>query len=812
MALNPKQLAEAKKLLDQINAAYKSLGKQNPFADFDLSGAKDFTAVMKQLEGILKGVQAQLKGIDDELDGIVGSFRATVQEISKSNTGLRESKKIFSTLGDLGSKLRDDQSGLAELSVKELKTIKTKLEQKKIELKDNDAVFWLRKDELIQENKLGQTSLKQKKANRDEIIKINNAIAAGAAEMEGEEGLSDILIAKAQKRLEEEKKIAEATGLSGAALGGLESILNKAGFGELAEKLGFDEANQKMRGLAKEFANGQKEASGMGASFDVLQTGLGVIGKNLLKNLRDPLVLAGLAAKALTAIFDLAKGLDKASGELAKNMNMSYEDAVELNQELAELSSTHLKDSLVSSKGLAESLQEINKTLGTNVMLNQEDLVTFTKLREAAGFTNEELMGIQSITLANGQSLKENTGEFLAQAKVSAMQNGVLLNEKELLKGISEVSAATTISFGKNPALIADAVASAKALGMEMDQVEAIADSLLDFENSIANELEAEMLLGKDINLEKARQAALDNDLATLAKEISSQVGTSAEFAEMNRIQQEALAKSLGMSREDIAQTLFTQEQLAGATGEEAEKRQAILDKRIAEVGLAQAQKEIAKDGLGTLESQASVAEKMEKTMKKIKDTFMGLAGVVLEIVAPMVDGILPVFNAIAGAVKLILEGFTALAPVLVPIVALMNAMWLKEKATALMTVISGAWKSLGGLPVVGPALAAAAALAGVGLVNRLAKADDMFSPGDNQAGYGKRTLMAPEGAIALNNKDTVIAGTNLFGRANDMVSSPEGSVSVGNDMNKTNALLATLVTQNAKKPQISPVGLYSVQ
>ena len=39
-----------------------------------------------------------------------------------------------------------------------------------------------------------------------------------------------------------------------------------------------------------------------------------------------------------------------------------------------------------------------------------------------------------------------------------------------------------------------------------------------------------------------------------------------------------------GMSREDIAQTLFTQEQLAGATGEEAERRQKILDQRIAEV------------------------------------------------------------------------------------------------------------------------------------------------------------------------------------------------------------------------------------
>jgi len=32
------------------------------------------------------------------------------------------------------------------------------------------------------------------------------------------------------------------------------------------------------------------------------------------------------------------------------------------------------------------------------------------------------------------------------------------------------------------------------------------------------------------------------------------------------------------------------------------------------------------------------------------------------------------------------------------------------------------------------------------------------------------------------------------------------------NDNSKTNALLATLVQQNNKKPQISPVGLYSVQ
>ena len=33
-----------------------------------------------------------------------------------------------------------------------------------------------------------------------------------------------------------------------------------------------------------------------------------------------------------------------------------------------------------------------------------------------------------------------------------------------------------------------------------------------------------------------------------------------------------------------------------------------------------------------------------------------------------------------------------------------------------------------------------------------------------SEGGYGKRTLLAPEGAIKLNNDDTIIAGTNLGG------------------------------------------------
>jgi hypothetical protein len=59
-----------------------------------------------------------------------------------------------------------------------------------------------------------------------------------------------------------------------------------------------------------------------------------------------------------------------------------------------------------------------------------------------------------------------------------------------------------------------------------------------------------------------------------------------------------------------------------------------------------------------------------------------------------------------------------------------------------------------------------------------MTKGDDVMSPGQGGGGYGSRTLLGPEGAIQLNNKDTVIAGTNLFDKGDDVMSGP---ISVSN-------------------------------
>ena len=90
------------------------------------------------------------------------------------------------------------------------------------------------------------------------------------------------------------------------------------------------------------------------------------------------------------------------------------------------------------------------------------------------------------------------------------------------------------------------------------------------------------------------------------------------------------------------------------------------------------------------------------------------------------------------------------------------------------------------------------AAAVGAVAYSVVSKGDDVMSPGENKSGYGNRILMGPEGAIALNNKDTVIAGTKLFDRGDDVVSTGAGEIQIPDDREakKTNQLLSALLNR----------------
>jgi len=564
--------------------------------------------------------------------------------------------------------------------------------------------------------------------------------AAEASRQTAAEQLKIVTTGK-QQRIDALQQIAQANGK-----GIKKGALSEFGF----ENLSGTAASAKAKSLLPE---AQADLSNSLKSLKTLPNAL----KPFISGLKQLATTLKTAMKSFIIaefVMALIRG-DKATGDLAKSMNLTYEEASNLRQELTATANAS-GDIFVNTKGLQETLVAINSTLGTNVMLNKENLITFTKLREVAGLTNEELMGVQSIVNATGGSLKDATGEILAQSRISSARLGVALNEKEVLKSIKDVSAATTLSLGKNPGLIADAVATAKSLGMELSKVDQIAGSLLEFESSISSELEAELLLGRDINLEKARQAALNNDLATLAKEISEQAGSAADFSKMNRLQQEALAKSVGMNRDELAKTLFVQEQLVNVSGEEAKLRESRINSLIAEKGLTEAQRILANEGIEGLEKQASIQEQFQATMNKLQEIFVQIAQPLL----PILNALASVFQIIGNIMKVLdpmiqtaMVGITAVGDVINMILSPLETIEKIMKGD-----FAGIYSST--INQIGNAEVSAKENYGFSF-NTTGRAGDIISPA-----MGKTQVSTKEGGLfELSQNDDLLAGPGLVSR-----------------------------------------------
>ena len=788
---------------EELNKQFEKLQRLATVLNKNLSAfnlrpvAEDAALIGELIDKWSDDLNDSLASVND----LSSAFQSVTQEISKSNVGLASTKKTFNSLTSIAQQISYAQAGINKLSEKELTNLLKKSQQAKLDAQRNKTLLEQRKADLIAENQGNTISLEQKQKNRKEIEQINGAIKDNVSIINEESQSYKDLNTAINYRLQLEKQIVENLGITGALLKGAEGFLNKIGLGALSSAIGFKEINDELRTFAEKLEETEPNLSKAEKKQRVMREGFKLMGESIKESLNDPLTVASIAIAGLAKIAGLvADGFKRSqenTGALAKGLNITNKEAMELskNMSAASFGSDRL---FVSSKGLTETLTTINSELGTSVQLSNEELLTFTKLRETAGLTNEELMGIQKLSFANGQTFDENADSILNQVSALNKASGIYLNEKEVLKDISQLSAATTLSLGKNPKALAEAVATAKSLGMEMSKVDAIAGSLLNFEESIAHELEAELLLGKDINLEKARQAALNNDLATVAREISNQIGSSAEFSRMNRIQQEGLAQAVNMSREDLAETLFTQEALGGASGEEAKRRQDILDARIEEVGLARAEKEFREGGLEKMLEQATAADKMRATQEKLLEslTEMGAA------IAPIID----TFAGIAGYIVSSKENMAVFKGVLIGVGTALAIV----AANSVITAITGIFSTFSQIPFgVGIPLAIGAVAGLMTMISSFKKVGDVMSPAD-----GVTRVSTKEGGLfELSPNDDFLAAPGAIKKMENSGATTIVQQSDNTETKRTNQLLESSVqalqelTKLSARPSVFQIG-----
>ena len=258
--------------------------------------------------------------------------------------------------------------------------------------------------------------------------------------------------------------------------------------------------------------------------------------------------LALLAGFALILMY--IKDTVSFSIKLSKELGVSASQAGKLSNEIGFVRRKFLDmvgiDVSAISNQLLEDFGDVNMLSGKTV----EEIGTMAL---GMGTTGQNLVKVsktmQSVLpgISNSAMAMESMSMFAAIAKENGAATGKVMDD---LAENTEVFASFGKDGGEN---IAMAAIQARKLGLNLSQTAKIADSLLDFESSIEKEMEASLLIGKQLNYNRARQLALEGDIAGAAAEVMDQIGGQEEFSRLNVIQRRALAESIGVSVDELS-------------------------------------------------------------------------------------------------------------------------------------------------------------------------------------------------------------------------------------------------------------------
>ena len=277
----------------------------------------------------------------------------------------------------------------------------------------------------------------------------------------------------------------------------------------------------------------------------------------------------------------------------------------------------------------------------------------------------------------------------------------------------------------------------ARKLGIELSDVASSMESMLDFQGSLNAEVEASVMLGRNINLQRARELALLGKTEEFQKEILKIIGSQEEFDKMNVLQKQALAKATGMGVEQLAKMISKEKEAVTLASALANQDTSKIIPEETITATAELLNNLKALGM-------ELAEAMGPSIEFVVSSFVKLMGMLekVKVVLPILIGLFIAYKiaamglAVANTVKAI-SGFFAAAA-------------------------DGSAKTSGfGIPAFA-AMATAASLAlltmvGAGL-GAIAMAGDMHSPAE-----GKTMVSTKEGGLfEMSKNDDLLAGPGL--------------------------------------------------
>ena len=735
------ELEKGKELLAELNSLRRKMN-QEPLRLSDAETIKQ----LKSLPGDVKAARAALADMVGSASDLYDRIKGITSEIKGQENPMTSIRRSFRNITSDANKLKNDELEIERLTTKQLTNLQKRvqkekklIDQKGREIAAGKDLTTLQREEVSQISALadefgGVNNLTQQQ--REQLLDLIQSTDHLSDEQKAilsnyydQGGALDELAKKAAKRLEFEKEIdKKVRGFSAL------TELSKAipGLSQFAGP--FREAEEAAREVAEEGGNG----------LEIFAAG----GKKLLAAF-GPITIAIAAFKFLK---DVAFNVSKQTTEIGKSMGLSAENSRDFREQLVSIQNSS-KDVLITTQNLLDAQKELSTAFGATRGFTQQQLIDQITLTDRVGLQADSAAKIQQLNALSGVSSEKTLKNVVAQTAALEEQTGIAFDDREILQDISEVTGQIASTLGNNPARIAAAVVQTRRLGLTLEQARTISQDLLNFESSIESELEAELLTGKELNLERARALALQGDFAGAAAEAAKQVGSLAEFNSMNVLAQQSLAEAAGLTVDELADSLAYTENLNRLGQTNRDLIQQRVDK-LKEQGRVEEANMLARS-IGNEEDRLAAMEKIDAQTK-----FNAAIDKAKSIFADMFASSENIGESIANFVSAIAQS--------VPLIKAAGVVMGMLAARSITVAIANAFATGGATAIAG---AAALGVSAVVLGAMAAFSGSGGSGTMTPSTQGKATVDAKDLEIRTMPEDTIVtqAGTKL-GRTEEMV------------------------------------------
>lgn len=561
----------------------------------------------------LQSAQADaLKYQQNVYDNIVGALKSSTSYINSETLDMNVVKKYMaetqSMIKDSIMEISTDMETLEDNNVSLLET-RQKIHSELLELHKKSN------EEMTEEDKLQSELLQTSIEMLDIEIKKNEKIK------EGEEALNG--------------QVKEYQSAVDKLFGSLESKIDLLPNADrIKSMINFDDIRESTsQSVGGSIKDSFKQGEGSVARFKKASKGafqgigkvVGNLGKSLMKGM-GPVGVILAVIDGIKKVFELAKKIDASMAETAKSLGITKEAAHGVNKEFNSL--------LITQETGRELMGAFRDTLGalpTDLKGTTREMYTLSKELSLSTDTAAKLASVSAMMGTNFSDVKE----IAALNTIELQQGGYAgISLRDTLSDIAEVSGDTRALFGNNLNLLTKQVVEARKLGTTLDTLSSQRASLLDIESSLSSEIEARVLLGKEINLDKARQLALDGDLSGMGQELVNQVGSISEFNELSLLQKKAISAAIGTEVDEL-QTQLTKidtiNKLGEMSVEQAEKLLSTSEKELlAQKGVSKEQLNQYIQGQKTITLEEQQKEITEALTESLESNLPGMQNLII--------------------------------------------------------------------------------------------------------------------------------------------------------------------------------------